>query len=174
MTTVDIATMDIAEQTHKMANALFFRDLLSALQTEAARCGYQFGPGSALPTIPDELRVLLARAVLRARRIFFQPLRGHETWEWYLDEEEDTDYGGGYGAAWVDSLLIPLAAQGWCLSPGADASSRLTAAFAEQQAARASRRKVADENSKTFSKSFDDLLCDAKNGDLKTEGVAES
>jgi hypothetical protein len=69
MTTVDIATIDIAEKAQSMANALLYRNLLSALQTEATQCGDDFVPGLPLATIPDELRVLLARAVLRARRV---------------------------------------------------------------------------------------------------------
>jgi hypothetical protein len=143
MSTVDLTTTEIAETTNRLANIEYYRALLRGLQMEAARCDYLFTKGSVQPTfpptLPEELSTILQRAILRARRLFLEPLMSPQRVERDLDFEEDD--ATGYGMMWLQSLLAPLFAQGLWLIPGPDASVRLQAVVGEWRDTRARRRE---------------------------------
>lgn len=110
---VDVARSDIALETHKRANAMFYQEMLEVLQAKAAELGYVFVAGVGTGPVPCAVTLSLGRAVVEARLRHLEPLtnKSAEEMELWLQGEDRV----GYTTAWAEMLLTALAGQGFRL-----------------------------------------------------------
>ena len=120
---MDIATGQLAGMVDQTLNTNYYRAMLGALQSEAARFGYIFskdGGSNDSPGLPKVLQESLALAVGVARESYLAPLKEKEKIERLVKREFTT----GYPQKMLEDVLGCLRNNGIALQPG-DSSKEL-------------------------------------------------